>query len=29
MDPIAADMRERLEQHEFAAGASSEEVGRA
>jgi uncharacterized membrane protein (DUF485 family) len=30
MDPIAEDMRERLEQHEFAAGtATSEEAGRA
>ena len=29
MDPIAEDMRERLEQHEFAAGTSSEEAGRA
>ena len=30
MDPIAEDMRERLEQHEFAAGTTtSEEAGRA
>jgi uncharacterized membrane protein (DUF485 family) len=28
-DPIAEDMRERLESHEFATGASGEEVGRA
>jgi uncharacterized membrane protein (DUF485 family) len=29
MDPIADEMRERLEHHEFAAGAPAEEAGRA